>query len=163
LGVADAAVSIGYGNQNLAINHNELEECEGSISHGVAFTTAFGTSADSEGVVVKDNKIKGFPGHGIVAEADSGTLGMTRYSSVIGNEVRDNGLDGIFIEGASIYNTNISLFDNEGEGNHVFDCQDTSTPASGYTPGTANTWFNDNGNLSSPTGLCTPGRGHDHD
>jgi len=164
LGLADAAVSIGYGNQNLAISDNSLEEGEGSISHGVAFTTAFGTSADSEGVVVKNNTIVGFKGNGIVAETDttvSPTLGMTRYSSIVGNEVRDNGLDGISIKGADVYNTNISLFDNEAEGNHVFDCQDTST-GTGYTLGTHNTWFNNIGNLSSPNGLCTPGRGHDH-
>jgi len=45
----------------------------------------------------------------------------------------------------------------------VFDCQDTSLATGpGYTLGTHNTWFNNIGNLSSPNGLCTPGRGHDH-
>lgn len=162
-GLADAAVSIGYGNQGLAINHNDLEEGDGSISHGIAFTTAFGELADSEGVVVKDNKIKGFKGDGIAVEAGTGTVGTTRYSSIVGNEVEDNGQDGIFIEGSAVYNTNISVFDNEAEGNHVFDCHDTSTPASGYTLGTHNTWFTNAGNLSYPSGLCTPGRRHDHD
>jgi hypothetical protein len=117
-------------------------------------------------VVVKNNTIVGFKGNGIVAETDttiSPTLGMTRYSSIVGNEVRDNGLAGISIAGAGVYNTNISLFDNEAEGNHVFDCQDTSLATGpGYTLGTHNTWFNNIGNLSSPNGLCTPGRGHDH-
>ncbi len=164
---ADAAVDIGLGNGFLEISHNDLEEGEGSISQGIAFTPVFGSSSDSEGVVVKDNTIKGFKGNGIVAETDttvSPTAGMTRYSSIVGNEVEDNGQDGIFIEGAGVYNSNISLFDNEAEGNRVFDCQDTSiATAPGYTLGTHNTWFNNLGNLSYPKGLCTPGRGHDHD
>jgi hypothetical protein len=165
---ADAAVDIGLGNESLEISHNELEEGEGSISHGIAFTPIFGISTDNEsqGVVVKDNTIKEFKGNGIVAETDTTvtpTLGMTRYSSIVGNEVEDNGQDGIFIQGADVYNSNVSLFDNEAEGNHVFDCQDTSlATAPGYTLGTHDTWFNNLGNLSSPKGLCTPGRGHDH-
>jgi len=163
---ADAAVDIGFGNESLEISDNDLEEGEGSISHGIAFTTVFGSSSDSEGVVVKDNRIKGFKDNGIVAETDttvSPTTGMARYSSIVANDVEDNGLDGIFIEGAVVYNTNISLFDNEAQGNHVFDCQDTSLATGpGYTLGTHNTWFNNIGNLSSPRGLCTPGRGHDH-
>jgi len=163
---ADAAVDIGFGNEFLEVSHNDLEEGEGSISHGIAFTTVFGSSSDSEGVVVKDNRIKGFKDNGIVAETDttvSPTTGMARYSSIVANDVEDNGLDGIFIEGAVVYNTNISLFDNEAQGNHVFDCQDTSLATGpGYTLGTHNTWFNNIGNLSSPRGLCTPGRGHDH-
>jgi hypothetical protein len=96
----------------------------------------------------------------------SGTPTGTLYgpgSFIVGNKVSDNGLDGIFIEGAGTYNSGIPLVDNEAEGNHAFDCHDTSTPASGYTPGTHNTWFNNVGNLTYPTGLCTPGRGHDHD
>ena len=164
---ADAAVDIGFGNEFLEISHNDLEEGEGSISHGIAFTTIFGTSSDSEGVVVKDNRIKGFKDNGIVAETDTTvlpTLGMTRYSSIVGNEVEDNGQDGIFIQGADDKNSNVSLFDNEAEGNHVFDCQDTSLATGpGYTLGTANTWFNNTGNLSYPTGLCTRGRRHDRD
>jgi len=164
---ADAAVDIGFGNEFLEISHNDLEEGEGSLSHGIAFTTVFGSSSDSEGVIVKDNTIKGFKDNGIVAETDttvSPTLGMTRYSSIVANEVEDNGQDGIFIQGADVYNSNVSLFDNEAEGNHVFDCQDTSiATAPGYTLGTHNTWFNNIGRLSYPKGLCTPGRGHDRD
>ncbi|MGB7590490.1 MAG: right-handed parallel beta-helix repeat-containing protein [Terriglobia bacterium] len=163
---ADAAVDIGGGNEFLEISHNDLEEGEGSIRHGIAFTTVFGSSSDSEGVIVKDNTIKRFKDNGIVAETDttvSPTAGMTRYSSIVANDVEDNGQDGIFIEGAGVYNSNISLFDNEAEGNHVFDCQDTSLATGpGYTLGTHNTWFNNIGNLSYPKGLCTPGRGHDH-
>ena len=163
---ADAAVDIAFGNQFLEISDNDLEAGEGSISNGIAFSTFLGSSQDSEGVVVKDNRIKGFKDNGIVAETDttvSPTLGMTRYSSIVGNHVEDNDQDGIFIEGADKYNSNISLFDNEAEGNHVFDCQDTSLATGpGYTLGTHNTWFNNIGNLSYPRGLCTPGRVHDH-
>ena len=93
---ADAAVDIGLGNQLLEVSYNELEEGEGSTSHGIAFTAVFGSSADSEGVAVKDNKVSGFKENGIVAETDttvSPTTGMTRYSSIVGNEVYDNRQD----------------------------------------------------------------------
>jgi len=169
---ADAAVDVGPGNSYLVISDNDLEKGEAPISNGIAFTTAFantplGTSPNSQ-VTVKDNKIKGFPKNGIVAEVvaeavavpDTPPPGTLVYSWIIGNEVLDNGSDGIIIEGAVVNNHNIGLFDNEAEGNHVFDCQDTST---GYgTLGRGNAWFNNTGNSSSPTGLCTPGRGHDH-
>ena len=107
---------------------------------------------------VKNNKVSGFPENGIAAEEQTG--GTLQGSWIVGNEVRDNGSDGIFIEGASVNNHNISFFDNEAEGNHALDCNDTSTGSG--TLETGNGWFNNTGNSSSPPGLCTPGRGHDH-
>jgi hypothetical protein len=165
---ADAAVDIGWGNQALEISENDLEEGDGSISNGIAFTTAFGSSyetyTDSEDVLVKNNRIKGFKCNGIVAETDTTvdpTQGMTRYSSIVDNNIDDNGHDGVFIEGAGIYNTNISLFENQVEDSPVFDCQDTSTATTGYTLGTHDTWFNNIGATSYPPGLCTA-RGWQH-
>ena len=163
---ADAAVDVGPGNSYLVISDNDLEKGEAPISNGIAFTTAFatalGTSPNSN-VNVKDNKIKGFPENGIVAEADPapGPVGTLVFSYIVGNEVRDNGSDGIFIERASVNNHNNELFDNEAEGNHGLDCDDTT--AGGGTLGTWDAWFNNTGNSSSPPGLCTPGRGHDPD
>jgi parallel beta-helix repeat protein len=165
---ADAAVAIGPGNLFLVISHNDLETGEAPISNGIAFTTAFGTSTAFQAnwyLNVIDNKIERFPGNGIVAEEElvSSTPTGTIYgpgSFIVGNKVYDNGLDGISIEGASTYNSSLPLDDNEAEGNHVFDCHDTSTGAG--TAGTGNTWLNNTGNLSSPAGLCSPGRGHDH-
>jgi len=159
---ADAAVDIGFDNQVLEISDNDLEEGEGTISNGIAFTPIFGTSEDSEGVVIKDNRIKGFKCNGIVAEAASGQ-GMTRYSSLVANEIKENGQYGINIEAATTSNTNISFFENEAVGNGVLDCNDDSVASgpSGYTLGTHDTWFNDIGNLSYPKGLCTA-RGWEH-
>jgi parallel beta-helix repeat protein len=159
---ADAAVDIGYGNQILEISDNDLEEGEGTISNGIAFTTIFGTSQDSEGVVIKDNTIKGFKCNGVVAEAASGQ-GMTRYSSLVANEIKENGQYGINIQAATTSNTNISFFDNEAVGNGVLDCNDDSVASgpSGYTLGTHDTWFNDIGKSSYPTGICTA-RGWEH-
>jgi len=116
-------------------------------------------------VSITNNKVSEFPGIGIAVEAGTGAVGMLVSSSIAGNEVYDNGLDGIFIEGAtSSGNSGISVVDNEAEGNHVFDCRDTSLATGpGYTLGTHNTWFNNIGRLSYPKGLCTPGRGHDRD
>src|SRR5208337_4821691 len=66
---ADAAVDIGSGNIALEISDNDLEEGDGSISNGIAFSTAFGSSyesyTDSEDVLVKNNRIKGFKCNGI--------------------------------------------------------------------------------------------------
>ena len=161
---ADAAVDVGPGNSNLVISDNDLEKGEAPISNGIAFTTAFaGTplgSSPNSNVNVRNNKIKGFPENGIVAEEQSGT-GTLVFSWIVGNEVLDNGSDGIFIEGAGVNNHNNELFDNEAEGNHLLDCDDTT--AGGGTLATWDAWFNNTGNSSSPAGLCTPGRGHDHD
>jgi parallel beta-helix repeat protein len=148
---ADAAVEIGPDNQYLEINGNDLEGGESPISNGIAFTTVLGTGPNAF-MTVRDNKIRRFPGNGIIAEASSGG-GTLRTSSISGNDVVDNGTDGILIELSpdNYWNT---LFDNKAEGNQVVDCADDTTGT--FTLGTANTWFNDIGNLSSPTGLCTP-------
>jgi hypothetical protein len=158
---ADAAVDVGPGNSYLVISDNDLEKGEAPISNGIAFTTVFaaalGTSP-SVNVTVKNNKIKGFPENGIVAEADPapGPVGTLIFSWIVGNEVLDNGSDGIFVEGAGVNNHNNELFDNEAEGNHLLDCDDTT--AGGGTLGTWDAWFNNTGNSSNPPGLCTPGR-----
>ena len=165
---ADAAVDISWGNQLLEISDNDLEEGQGTISNGIAFTILFGTSKDSEGVIIKNNRIKGFKCNGIVAETDTTvepTQGMTRYSSIVANDVEDNGKYGINIEAATTYNTNISFFENEAKGNDVLDCNDDSVASgpSGYTLGTHDTWYYDIGSSSYPTGICTPSSGHHHD
>jgi len=155
----DAAVDIGPQNQLLEISDNDLEEGEGTVSNGIAFTTMYGTGAgeDSEGVIIKNNSIKGFQQDGIVAESASGT-GTTRYSSVVANQIEDNGHDGINIEAAATYNTNISFFENRVNGNQDLDCNDQSKASgpSGYTLGTHDTWYYDFGNSSYPAGICTP-------
>ena len=159
---ADAAVDVGPGNSDLVISDNDLEKGEAPISNGIAFSTAFaaaGGTSPNVNVNVRNNKIKGFPQNGIVAEEQSGT-GTLVFSWIVGNEVLDNGSDGIFIERAGVNNHNNELFDNEAEGNHLLDCDDTT--AGGGTLGTWDAWFNNTGNSSSPPGLCTPGRGHDH-
>lgn len=142
---ADAAVVIGPGNLFLVISDNDLEKGEAPISNGIAFTTVFGTSTAPNAnwyLNVINNKIERFPGNGIVAEEElvSSTPTGTLYgpgSFIVGNKVSDNGLDGIFIQGASTYNSSIPLDDNEAEGNHAFDCHDTSTGTG--TLGTGNT------------------------
>jgi parallel beta-helix repeat protein len=149
----DGAVAIGPNNRYLEISDNDLEKGEAPINNGIAFTTVFGTGLNL-GVNVRNNKITGFPGNGIVAEELSGTGTFGYANWIAGNEVYDNGANGIFIEGSSLLNSGMFLFDNEAEGNHVSDCQDTSTGSG--TLETGNIWFNNIGSLSSPTGLCRP-------
>jgi parallel beta-helix repeat protein len=157
---ADAAVDIGPGNASLVISDNVLEGGEAPISNGMAFTTAFaGTplgNTPNFNVDVKNNSVKGFPVNGIVADTQTG--GTLTYSWIAGNEVLDNGSDGISIQDS---NYNISLFDNQVEGN-LLDCHDATTGGSG-TLTTQDVWLNDTGNSSYPAGpppLCTPGAWH---
>jgi hypothetical protein len=142
------------------ISDNDLEKGEAPIGNGIAFTTVFAStslgSAPNSNVNLRNNKIKGFPENGIVAEEQSG--GTLIGSWIGGNEVQENGLDGILI---GVNNHNISVFDNEAEGNHALDCEDDTT--GGGTLGRADAWFNNIGNSSSPARLCTPGRGQYHD
>jgi hypothetical protein len=157
-------VDIGPGNSHLVISDNDLEKGESHISSGIAFTNTFPAAAAGNNpiynyyVTVKNNKIKGFPENGIVAEEQSG--GTLIYSWILGNEVLDNGSDGISIQDS---NYNISLFDNHVEGN-LLDCNDATTGGVG-TLTTQDIWLNDTGNSSNLTGpppLCTPGRRHDY-
>jgi hypothetical protein len=154
-GYGDAAVAIGPGNQYLVISDNDLEEGKAPISNGIAFTTIFGLGTANKHLYVKDNTIKRFPGTGILAES-----GMLTNSFILGNEVEDNHVDGIYIDDFS-GNVANSLFDNEAEGNHKFDCHD-DTSGNG-TATTANTWFHNTGKDMYPKGLCTPEKRHDHD
>jgi parallel beta-helix repeat protein len=159
---ADAAVDIALGGEGLVISDNDLEGGESTIYNGIAFTIALG-DGESTYATVQNNKVSRFPHNGIVAEADPTNGDGTLYlSPIVGNEVRDNGNDGILIqEATSGPNFQNSLFDNEAEGNHLYDCEDDTGPSGPPgTLGTNNYWFNNIGNMSSPTGLCTPGRSH---
>jgi hypothetical protein len=114
---------------------------------------------------VKNNLVKFFPGTGILAEStvdDTPPGGTLTSSLILGNEAKDNGLDGIYIDGVVGGNISNQLFDNEAEGNQRFDCHDDTSEGPG-TAGTWNRWFNNTGNSSSPTGLCKPGKRHDVD
>jgi parallel beta-helix repeat protein len=159
--IADAAIDIGEATKLVEISDNDLEEGRGSISNGIAFTTIYGTTKLAQGVVIKNNTIKGFKQDGIVAESASGT-GIALYSSIVGNDVRDNGRYGINIEAATTNNTNISLFENVVTGSGVLDCNDLSVASgpSGYTLGTHDTWYYDIGKSSFPVGICSQGMWH---
>jgi hypothetical protein len=140
----------------MTISDNYLDEGERTISNGVAFTAVSGLGGNGVNftLTIKNNTIKRFPGNGIVADQN-----MLINSIIFGNEVEDNGLDGIYINGG--LNRGVFLFDNESEMNYRFDCHDDTTGS-----GTANTgdyWSHNAGNLSQPSGLCTSGRRHDDD
>jgi hypothetical protein len=163
-GAGDAAVAVGPGNKYLVISDNSLEEGRDPVSNGIAFTNVFGPGATNSDIYVKNNRIKQFPGTGILAELYQGYSplpGTLNFSVILGNEVEDNGLDGIYIMwingGMYLVNEGNELFDNEAEGNQRFDCHDDSSGTGAL--GTGNTWFHNAGNLSFPTGLCMPGVG----
>jgi len=148
---ADAAIDVMYENLQVEINDNDLEGGKASGYNGIAFSTIFGSYSPCQECQVSNNRIKRFAGNGIVAEAST-----LEDSGVTGNQVEENGLVGILIEAAdNYYNT---LVDNQAEDNHTNDCEDDTTGS--LTANTDNTWFNNHGNLSSPNGLCAPGRWH---
>jgi hypothetical protein len=160
----DAAVDIAPGNSALEISFNDLEKGEGSISNGIAFTSAF-TDLEpgySGLLFVVNNEIKGFPDYGIVAETYTGGVGQVVSSSIMSNKVYGNGMVGILIEDATLYNSAIDLYDNDAKGNANKDCEDDTGLVYGGTLGTKDYWFNNIGKLSYPTGLCTPVTLHDH-
>ena len=160
---ADAAVDVGYENAGIQINDNDLEEGKTPNYNGIAFSTIFGNGVACGNCHVTKNKIKRFASNGIIAEESSGGEGTLVYSEISGNDVEDNGNDGILIQqlGSNFYNT---LVDNEAEGNSVNDCEDdTYIPPVGPGSGTAetyNTWFNNIGTLRSPVAICAPGAGN---
>ncbi len=166
----DAAVAIGQDSEYLDISDNDLEndrERGGGSINGIAFTTSLGpgSTACCTNTNVRNNTIKGFPGNGIVVEPDMVLANNTgNPTTIVGNEVRDNGLDGIRIEAeiTPTYNEYIVLLDNKAEGNRANDCEDDTTYGTGVPLPTGNIWLNNIGSLSSPAGLCTPGGRHDH-
>jgi hypothetical protein len=166
-GAGDAAVAVGPGNLYLVISDNSLEEGKGPISNGIAFTHAFGSGTPNQYLYVKNNRICRFPGTGILAELYAGDMGTLNFSVVLGNQVEDNGQDGIHFKypvggppGPFSVNVGNQLFDNVAEGNREYDCQDDTSGTGTATTG--NTWVHDAGNLISPTGICAPGKGYDH-
>jgi hypothetical protein len=164
---ADAAIDVGNASGGLEINDNDLEEGRAPNYNGIAFSVIFGITYPTPYNNVSNNRIKRFAGNGIVAGASSGK-GMLVQSEISGNDIEDNGNDGILIQAATLQNSSNTLLHNEAEGNRNLDCED-DTNGSSFAPsitgtlGTANTWFNNIGSLSLPAGLCTPGRRHDHD
>jgi parallel beta-helix repeat protein len=155
---ADGAIDLIYENEYIQINDNTLKGGKTSGYNGIAFSnlnwyegsTTYAPDYVCEYCQVSNNTIVGFGGNGIVAEpvASDATL---YYSMISRNVVVDNGNDGILI-GAAPDNYYNSLFDNKAKDNHVFDCADDTTGS--LTLGTADTWFNNIGSLSYPTGLC---------
>ena len=154
-GYINAAVDIAPGNLYLVISDNWLGAGKPS-GDGIAFVWYSPPPGPANShLYLTNNTVRGFAGNGIIAW--SNTLSATL---ILGNEVEDNRSGGILIE-ESAGNVGNSFFDNEAEGNSNNDCED-DTSGSG-TLGRGNTWFHNTGNLSVPTGLCTPGNWHDRD
>jgi hypothetical protein len=143
----DAAIDLIYYNEYIQINDNDLEKGK---KNGIAFSDVYEADYTCEYCEASNNTVKQFADNGIVAEK-----GDTLYYSVIsGNDVEDNGNDGIFIEYGS-YNYDNSLFDNKALNNQKNDCEDNTAPYGIFTATTYNTWFNNIGSMSLPNGLCT--------
>lgn len=161
---ADAAIVVGPNaiDSGLQIDNNDLKEGRTEGYSGIAFDSGFGVGYIADGEV-SNNRLTRFAANGIIVETASNSFWVGGLA-VLGNEVDDNGNDGILIEEGAMNRSNL-LEDNEAEGNHTNDCQDDTylIPSGTGTAGTYNTWFSNIGSLSLPAALCTPGRRHDHD
>jgi hypothetical protein len=158
-GPADAAIDLLYQNNYLQINDNDLEKGKAADYNGIAFSTIAGASESCVNCQVTNNTISGFAGNGIVAEP-AGSNATLSASWILRNDVEDNVLDGIVI-GTGSGNAGNMVLDNKAEGNHVNDCEDDTVGTGTLTLTTKNTWYNDIGPYSYPTGLCmSRGRGH---
>jgi parallel beta-helix repeat protein len=148
-----AAMEMTYSNAGLQINDNVLEKGKTAGYNGISFSTAFSSGQIvCEYCQVSNNTVRGFAGSGIVAQPTSPST--LQASMVSRNYIEDNGEGGILLGNSSYYN---QLEDNKAQGNHPNDCEDDTAPNGSYTAETYNTWINNSGSLSSPTGLCSPG------
>jgi hypothetical protein len=155
---ADGAIDVIDENSNLQINDNVLEGGKTAGYNGIVFSSTIdGADANCSQCMVSNNTIKRFGGSGIVAEAYGSSFTL-EYSMISKNDVEDNGQDGILIGNASgeanAYN---QVFDNKAKGNAPFDCEDDTYTYGSLTLTTYNTWINNIGPLSYPTGLCSSG------
>ena len=136
------AISIGPGNSNLTIIDNELEgEDNSPITRGIAATGIFGPGLSSN-LVLGGNEVHHYSSAAIAA--DPNTL---VNSNILANEA-DDGAFGIFIDAGNKGNM---LAQNEAHGK-TFACKDNSVGLG--TSHTANRWFDNKGDSSSPSGLC---------
>ena len=147
---AVGAVTVAVSN-GIVITHNHLEKGNHPIQDGLELGSYAVGLPPCQNLYVTSNHIERFPGNGIYLD-DWGVLD----SFILGNKAERNDLDGIFVYKPG--NAGNSFFDNQASGNLKNDCEDDTIGPG--TLGTADTWFNNTGNLSSPTGLCTPGKGH---
>jgi len=163
---ADGAIDFFYYNAYIQINNNSLDGGRAAAAgyNGIAFSnlTWYTPTAETPDYVcdacqVSHNIVVRFGGNGIVAEPVESDATLY-YTMISRNVVKDNGKDGILI-GAAPDNYYNELFDNKAMGNHVFDCADDTTGT--LTLGTEDTWFNNIGALSYPTGLCSAGSWQD--
>jgi hypothetical protein len=152
----DAAIYLTGNNEWVQINDNDLEKGK---KNGIAFNQVGGGGIFvCEWSQVSYNTVKQFADNGIVAEK-----GITLFKTAVsGNDVEDNGNDGILIESeGGGGNTDNTLFDNKAVNNQKYDCEDNTAPYGPFTAQTYNTWLNNIGSTSLPAGICAA-RGWHH-
>ena len=149
---ADTAVYLGGGDTNLTVSGNTLTG--GTSAAGISFNADFypeGTGDMISGNTISDHS------SGIVVRGSNSAVAGNNYPgasdfTISGNSITGSTTDGIWVQAGS----DGTISSNSASGSGSYDCQD-STSGTG-TLGTADTWTNDIGSTSSPTGLCaTPG------
>ena len=98
----------------------------------------------SNGNVLERNRARGNGGRGFDLKIGS------RDNDLVRNEAEENGGDGFAAVGTSSGNR---FSENEAEDNAGFDCRDTTAGGTGDF-GTDNVWTGNEGDTSSPAGLC---------
>ncbi|HEY7926761.1 MAG TPA: right-handed parallel beta-helix repeat-containing protein [Candidatus Dormibacteraeota bacterium] len=130
-------------NSGVRVTGNYIQSGPGNVgASGIRLTGPFfGAVGPNTNMTITNNDISNF---------DYGIRGSNvDHSWFSANNTHDNGVDGIQMTITAVTNT---LRANHADDNGTWDCEDQSTDAG--TAGTANTWTNNSGDTSNPSGIC---------
>jgi parallel beta-helix repeat protein len=145
---AETAIYLGGGDTSVTVTGNTLTG--GTSATGISFNADF--YPEGPGDTISDNTISDHS-DGIVVRGSNSAVAGNDYPgasdfTISGNTITGSATDGIWVQDGS----DGTISSNSATGSGSNDCQD-STSGSG-TLGTADTWTDDMGSTSSPTGLC---------
>ena len=176
--IARTGIQLNGGNQNVTIEHNDLDSPGTSDLYGILLSDTEEISANTNNLIKKNhiegagltgieirdstsntierNKIKGSLGGDLEDDADGNGISLVNAdnNTIKRNKVKENARHGIFVDADSTGNTltkNKSK-DNDQEDEDGFDFDDETTDGDG-TAGTDNTYEKNKGGTENVTGL----------
>ena len=145
-GFGSAVIFLANGNAFTDVTGNEL-----SNSHVGVWISDIGFAGGTVnlGAEISGNTLRAMSVYGIGVEAGNSLASST----ISGNTITASGVDGIRIQGGP--NNNNTISGNTLSGSDEHDCHDDT--AGEGTRGTWNTWVDNEGGTSQPSGLCGAG------
>jgi hypothetical protein len=152
--VDDKSFATLYATSRVRLTSNSVRARVGPGDNADNGVSAIFIGARNDQVLVHRNRVHSASGNGIdvsvSGEPGHGTAAPT-HVVVSRNKVEGAKQAGLNM---TIETAGVQVTANTALGNGVLDCQDASTGTA--TRGTANTWLDNLGAKSSPTGLCAP-------